>query len=233
MSVFVLHDFSGFPYIRLPAYPIDFSAAVVIVAIVCRSCHSIAGPCATGRRCVSLPHGERTSFTHFQTCAAERSKDKERSDARPKEACRRYRRNRNAEIQPNHNRVRIGKELPVAAEGAVCCLSIYLLLLVLATDAAAQTNMGTVVLGSSSNSPTAVTVPITVTGTVNAVAVVTQGAASKDFVVGSGGSCAGGTFSSLPASCTVNVTFAPKFSGARLARWCFIAAAMACWERPT
>jgi streptogramin lyase len=51
---------------------------------------------------------------------------------------------------------------------------------------------------------------------VNAVAVVTQGAASKDFVVGSGGSCAGGTFSSLPASCTVNVTFAPKFSGARL-----------------
>jgi hypothetical protein len=109
-----------------------------------------------------------------------------------------------------------GKNFRWLLKALFCCLSIYLLLLVLATDAAAQTNMGTVVLGSSSNSPTAVTVPITVTGTVNAVAVVTQGAASKDFVVGSGGSCAGGTFSSLPASCTVNVTFAPKFSGARL-----------------
>ena len=96
-----------------------------------------------------------------------------------------------------------GKNFRWLLKALFCCLSIYLLLLVLATDAAAQTNMGTVVLGSSSNSPTAVTVPITVTGTVNAVAVVIY--SSSNGVLGTAyltgyGSGPQLTFTSNPAT---------------------------------
>jgi sugar lactone lactonase YvrE len=81
--------------------------------------------------------------------------------------------------------------------------------------AAAQTSLGSVNLGSS-GTPVAVTVSITMAGTVSGVAVVAQGAPNQDFASAgaSGDGCTGNTFAA-GESCTVNVTFTPKFSGTR------------------
>ncbi len=97
-----------------------------------------------------------------------------------------------------------GKSLRWMLKALFCCLSICALLLACAPIAAAQTDMGTVTLGGS----TSKSVTVSYTGTSNSVAALTQGAASKDFTVGST-SCTG-------SPCSVTVTFAPKYSGERL-----------------
>ena len=76
----------------------------------------------------------------------------------------------------------------------------------------AQTNLGSVNLGSSTT--TTVTVPLTAAaGTLSSVAVVTGGAANLDFTNAGGGTCVTG--SAFSTSCTVQVVFAPKFAGPR------------------
>ena len=83
-----------------------------------------------------------------------------------------------------------------------------------ATSAFGNTNIGTVNVGSASN-----TIPLTVTfstaETLGSIAVLTQGAANQDFTNAGGGSCAIGTAYTVNATCTVNVAFTPKHPGTR------------------
>ena len=79
--------------------------------------------------------------------------------------------------------------------------------------AAAQTSFGPVGLGSSANAT--VTLTIASAGTLSSIAVLTQGAPSFDFTNAGGGTCSTGTAYSATATCTVKVTFAPKYAGAR------------------
>jgi DNA-binding beta-propeller fold protein YncE len=95
-----------------------------------------------------------------------------------------------------------GKNFRWLLKALFCCLSVYLLM-VCAPVAAAQTGLGTVAVGSNSSK----SVSVSYTGTSASVAAVTQGAASKDFTVGSA-SCSA-------SPCSVTVTFAPKYSGER------------------
>ncbi len=65
---------------------------------------------------------------------------------------------------------------------------------------------------------TSATIPLTFTfdsgGTIGSPVALTQGAAGLDFAVASGGPCTAGTYSAGD-TCTVNVTFTPKFAGLR------------------
>ncbi|HEX3660851.1 MAG TPA: Ig-like domain repeat protein [Acidobacteriaceae bacterium] len=74
-------------------------------------------------------------------------------------------------------------------------------------------NFGTVALGSASTSQT-VTFSFTASTTIGAPLVVTQGGTGQDFVDAGGGSCQAGTYAP-PATCTVDVKFAPKTPGNR------------------
>ena len=77
----------------------------------------------------------------------------------------------------------------------------------------ASVDFGTVVVGQTS-----ATVPLTFTfdsgGTIGSPVALTQGNSGLDFAVASGGTCTAGTYST-GATCTVNVTFTPKFAGLR------------------
>ena len=76
-------------------------------------------------------------------------------------------------------------------------------------------NRGTQMLGSASERQTA-TLLFTVSGTLKAIAVVTQGAPGLDFQAASGGTCATDTAYSVGQSCTVSYTFNPLHPGLRL-----------------
>jgi len=69
-------------------------------------------------------------------------------------------------------------------------------------------------LGSSSSQM--VTVTFTASGTLASINVLTLGAPNLDFQLASGGTCATGTAYAAAGSCTVNVTFAPKYPGLRM-----------------
>jgi hypothetical protein len=79
--------------------------------------------------------------------------------------------------------------------------------------AAAQTNVGSVNIGSSATTTVTVTLPSG--GTLGTISVVTQGEPNLDFTDAGGGSCAVGTLYAANATCTVNVAFQPKYAGAR------------------
>jgi hypothetical protein len=79
----------------------------------------------------------------------------------------------------------------------------------LSLPAAAQ-NFGSVNIGSSATSTVTVSIPNG--NTLSTISVVTQGAPNLDFTDAGGGTCAVGDSVS---SCTVNVTFTPKYAGAR------------------
>jgi hypothetical protein len=74
-------------------------------------------------------------------------------------------------------------------------------------------DFGTVAIGQTS-----ATIPLTFTfdsgGNINNPVALTQGAAGLDFAVASGGTCTMGTYNTGD-TCTVNVTFTPKFAGLR------------------
>ena len=79
-------------------------------------------------------------------------------------------------------------------------------------------NFGGVGIGSPS--PTAMTLTVTIdgslgNGTLGSPLVLTQGAPGLDFTDATTGTCTGGTNYSGGISCTVNVTFAPKYAGTR------------------
>lgn len=72
-----------------------------------------------------------------------------------------------------------------------------------------STNIG------STSSPSALTLTFTTAGTLATIGVLTQGAANLDFVNAGGGTCSVGTAYTANATCTVNVSFTPRFAGAR------------------
>ena len=80
-------------------------------------------------------------------------------------------------------------------------------------SALAQTSLGAVNIGSSTATTVAVTIPAA--ATVTNIAVLTQGAANLDFTNAGGGTCTTGTAYAAKATCTVKVTFKPKYSGSR------------------
>ena len=81
-------------------------------------------------------------------------------------------------------------------------------------SARAQTNFGSVNIGS--NATVTVTVPIAVGGTLSSIAVLTKGVANQDFNASTTGTtCTAGTDYSAGDSCAVAVTFSPKFPGTR------------------
>jgi len=86
-------------------------------------------------------------------------------------------------------------------------------LAIVSLPAAAQTNFGSVNLGSSSSS--SVTVLISSATTLSNIAMVTQGASGLDFASAGAGTCVTGTTYAAGATCTVQVAFAPKFVGTR------------------
>ena len=79
--------------------------------------------------------------------------------------------------------------------------------------AAAQTNFGSVNIGVSATSAVTVTIPSA--ATLSSIAVVTQGNPNLDFTDAGAGTCATGTAYAANASCTVSVTFTPKYAGTR------------------
>jgi large repetitive protein len=76
----------------------------------------------------------------------------------------------------------------------------------------AQTGFGPIAIGASSSVTVAVTMQAG--GTVNTVEVLTQGASGLDFTAASGGTCAGGTFST-GQRCNQPVLFKPAYPGGR------------------
>jgi len=74
-------------------------------------------------------------------------------------------------------------------------------------------NFGAVNVGSASSSAIVLTFLLDTSGTIQDPLALTQGAAGLDFAV-TGGSCVAGTYVA-PHTCTVNVTFTPKFAGSR------------------
>jgi hypothetical protein len=80
-------------------------------------------------------------------------------------------------------------------------------------SARAQTNFGSVKIGSSAT--ITVSVQIAVAGTPSNIAVVTQGAPNLDFTAASGGSCSTSISYAANATCTVSATFTPNFPGTR------------------
>ncbi|HEU5400129.1 MAG TPA: Ig-like domain repeat protein [Terriglobales bacterium] len=77
-----------------------------------------------------------------------------------------------------------------------------------------NTSIGTQHIGSTSN-----VIPLTITfsaaETLGSISVLTQGVSNLDFANAGGGTCSVGTAYAANASCTVNVTFTPKYSGTR------------------
>lgn len=73
---------------------------------------------------------------------------------------------------------------------------------------------GSVSIGTTSNAST-FSLTFTAAGTLNSIAVLTQGAAGLDFANAGGGTCAIGTAYAVSASCTVNVSFSPRYAGTR------------------
>ena len=92
-------------------------------------------------------------------------------------------------------------------------VALALCALLLPPPLAAQTSFGTVNLGGSASATATVT--ISSAGTLNTISVVTQGAANLDFTQNSGGTCTAGQAYAATATCTVKVTFTPKFAGGR------------------
>ena len=76
-------------------------------------------------------------------------------------------------------------------------------------------NFGTVNLGSASPQPIAMIFTFDTAGTLGSTAVLTQGAIGLDFLNAGTGTCTAGTAYAAGATCTLNVTFTPKFAGTR------------------
>jgi sugar lactone lactonase YvrE len=86
-------------------------------------------------------------------------------------------------------------------------------ILLIPAMAAAQTNFGSVAVGS--NTSAAVTMTFESSATLGSIAVVTQGAPNLDFTDAGGGTCTVGTAYATGATCTVNASFTPIAPGLR------------------
>ena len=74
---------------------------------------------------------------------------------------------------------------------------------------------GPVNVGAESAAPIAITFTFDTAGTLGSTAVLTQGAKGLDFTDAGGGSCTANTAYTAGETCTVNVTFKPRYPGAR------------------
>ena len=104
---------------------------------------------------------------------------------------------------------RFGSTLLKDARRAACLLG----LAALPAIGLGQTNFGSVNVGSSATA--AVTVTLQSAGTLGSIAVLTKGAPNLDFTDAGGDSCTTGTAYAVGATCTVHVTFKPRFPGTR------------------
>jgi sugar lactone lactonase YvrE len=80
---------------------------------------------------------------------------------------------------------------------------------------AQATNFGTLNVGKTSATPISITLSFDAAKTLGAIAVVTQGATELDYTNAGGGNCTVGTAYTAGDTCTVDVSFAPKFAGTR------------------
>jgi hypothetical protein len=92
--------------------------------------------------------------------------------------------------------------------------TVGLMLIVGSPSVSAQTNIGSASVGGGSVGAT-VTVPVANAGTLQSIAVTTQGMPNLDFTATGGGTCATGTAYTTKATCTVAVAFTPRHVGAR------------------
>jgi hypothetical protein len=76
-------------------------------------------------------------------------------------------------------------------------------------------NFGAVSVGSTSSQQISLSFTFDTAGTLGSVAVLTQGATGLDFAKAGTGSCTANKAYTAGQSCTVNVTFTPKFAGSR------------------
>jgi sugar lactone lactonase YvrE len=90
------------------------------------------------------------------------------------------------------------------------------------TGTAANQNFGSQAIGSTSAAKT-FRFSIAAGTTVGSIGVVTQGAPNLDFANATGGTCTAMTYASA-STCTVNVTFTPKFAGLRMGAVVFFSA---------
>ena len=91
------------------------------------------------------------------------------------------------------------------------CVILSCLLFCAVIPLCAQTNLGSVDVGSSATT----TATVTTAGTANYISVVTGGAADLDYTDAGGETCTVGTVYAASATCTVQVKFAPRYAGAR------------------
>jgi hypothetical protein len=82
------------------------------------------------------------------------------------------------------------------------------------TQATATQTVAGGTVGSASPAST-ITLTFTAGGTLQTIAVLTQGAPNLDFASSSGGTCATGTAYTIGQTCTLNVTFTPTVAGMR------------------
>jgi sugar lactone lactonase YvrE len=106
----------------------------------------------------------------------------------------------------------VGLLLPAAAQAQVSY-----------TGTAANQNFGSQAIGSTSTTKT-LSFSIAAGTTVGSVGVVTQGAPNLDFANAAGGTCTATTYTST-ITCTVKVTFTPKYAGLRMGAVVFFSAA--------
>jgi len=101
----------------------------------------------------------------------------------------------------------------VQFSGAFLICAIAFVAVVFPQAGSAQTKLGTVSVGSSASA--SVTVTLVNAATLGTISVLTMGSPSLDFTDAGSGSCTVGHSYTANSTCTVEVNFAPKYSGAR------------------
>ena len=121
---------------------------------------------------------------------------------------------------PNHSARTYRSPALVFTRSAL--LLTFAVLLAVSPSATAQTahlssgtqNFGSANVGTAS-APATLTFTFDTAGTLGSTSVVTQGATGLDFTDAGTGSCAAGTSYAAGTTCTINVTFTPRFLGTR------------------
>lgn len=96
----------------------------------------------------------------------------------------------------------------------LAALSLFLMAATSSAHAQNLTSLGTVAVGAATPATQTITVPITVSGTVASVSVLTMGSPNLDYTAAGADTCTGNAFTA-PASCTVGVSFSPLDPGPR------------------
>ncbi len=117
------------------------------------------------------------------------------------------------EFTTAHNSRRTASLSPMRRLFQLPVLLFALSLTIASLAADAQTNFGSVAVGSSAASSVTVTIPSAVT--LGSISVLTQGTAGLDFTNSGTGTCSSGTSYAAGQTCTVEVAFKPQYPGGR------------------